>query len=363
MSPANRLVPITSGAWIADHSPVWCSSASAMPLASRSSATLPLTDCDRIFSRRRSPRHRRRRRARRPAPALRPARSCSRRSWCGGRRNLPSWPWLRRDALGFGLGALAMIASASRSAWRCLRWYSASSLAASSLRRRASSSSALMRSLRWSSAVSTLRGRRHRSAHADQDDEGDGDPEFRLRRTSPSYRFSDASTAASTALAVGQHAGEPLHDRGGRIAAMPRTLLIGGLGRGDGLLGLGELDATAGLPAPCASASASALSLSRVSAPIACARERASASASHRPSARVGLVLQLLRLGQIALDRVLTRVDDAADARQRNARDRSDRARRTRSRATPAAKRTCPSGTAETRALWPPSASVWAGVP
>ena len=39
---------------------------------------------------RRSPRHRRRRRGRRPRPGLRPARSCSRRSWCAGRQNLPS---------------------------------------------------------------------------------------------------------------------------------------------------------------------------------------------------------------------------------------------------------------------------------
>ena len=124
----------------------------SMPLAEQVVGDRTL---DRLRQDGRGRRHRgigRRANGRRPPPGLRRARSCSRRSWCGGRQSLPSWPWLRPRCARPRPWRSAMMSSASRSALARWALYSASSLAASSLRRRASSSSALMRSLRLSSA-------------------------------------------------------------------------------------------------------------------------------------------------------------------------------------------------------------------
>src|SRR5450631_2580219 len=115
------------------------------------------------------------------------------------------------------------------------------------------------------------------SEHSHQDDEGNGDPEFRFgeHRT---YPFKDASTALSTDLPSGSTPVSRCTIAAAASAAMPRTLLIA-LSRVDAMV----FSASASLTDSASSsflrsASDAALSFSRVSVPIACARERAAAS-------------------------------------------------------------------------------------
>src|SRR5262249_25307925 len=119
--------------------------------------------------------------------------------------------------------------------------YSASTFAASSLRRLASSSSALMRWARWSSAVSTVRWTpiqakaitRMMNAIATQVSGSWNNIELSLqgRVDGASHRF-----------AIGSRAGEPLHDGAGRIRGNATDVAHRArAGGGDGLLGLGEL--------------------------------------------------------------------------------------------------------------------------
>src|SRR5262249_37518080 len=135
--------------------------------------------------------------------------------------------------------ALVTISSASRSAEARRALYSASTLAASSFRRRASSSSALMRSLRWSSAVNIVRWApapantpiRMTTAIAPQVS-GSSNIELSLQR---------GVDRSLDRLAVGRGAGETLHDGAGGIrrnaAHIAHRDRAGG---GDGLLGFGE---------------------------------------------------------------------------------------------------------------------------
>ena len=157
--------------------------------------------------------------------------------------------------------------------------------------------------------------------HAHQDDEGDGDPEFRFVEHRH-YPFKDASTALFTASPSGITPVSRCTIAAAASAAMPRTLLI----------------AASRVAAMVFSASASltdellfqrlALGFGgRVELFAGLGADRLRAGARRGEFAfigfqrGVGVVLQLLRRGQIALDRVLTRIDHAADARQRNARN------------------------------------------
>ena len=110
--------------------------------------------------------------------------------------------------------------------------------------RRASSSSALMRAARWSSASISFLWHADIDQHADEEHEGDGDPEFRLfehvhRRLLALQRVGDRGFDRACRR---RRADQPLDDRGGGIDRDAAHVgHRGGLGRGDRLLGLGEL--------------------------------------------------------------------------------------------------------------------------
>src|ERR1700681_3867347 len=113
--------------------------------------------------------------------------------------------------------------------------------------------------------------------YAHQDDEGDGDPEFRFGEHQ-SYPFKDASTALFTDLPSGSTPVSRCTIAAAASAAMPRTFFIAA-----SRVAAMVFSASASL---CDSRSSSvlrsisdaALSFSRVSLLIACARERAAAS-------------------------------------------------------------------------------------
>src|SRR5690348_7050476 len=290
---------------------------SAMPLASRSSASEPLTDCDRMVE------------AAWTAASAAAART-SARAWASASAILLSAVLVRRATKSSILAlasaamrsasalALETISSASRSAVTRLALYSASTLAASSLRRRASSSSPLMRSARWSSAVSTVRCTpsqantpiRMMKAIATQVS-GSSNIELSLqgRFHSAGHRF-----------AVGSRAGEALHDGRCRIRGDATHIAHGGrAGGGDGLFGLSE---------PHRELVFQRLALGvrgRVHLLASLGTDCLGLGAGGGKVAFIGLqrrfrlVLQLLRLAEIALDLVLTRIDHRADARQRDA--------------------------------------------
>src|SRR6185437_11300841 len=125
--------------------------------------------------------------------------------------------------------------------------------------------------------------RQHRAVDAEigeyteQDDEGDGDPEFRFGEHQ-ACPFKEALTALSTVLPSGNAPVNRCTIAAAASLAMPRTLLIAAV-----RVAAMVFSASASLCASCCSsvlrsASDAAFSLSRVSAPIACARERAAAS-------------------------------------------------------------------------------------
>ena len=157
--------------------------------------------------------------------------------------------------------------------------------------------------------------------HAHQDDEGDGDPEFRFGEHR-SYPFKDASTALSTDLPSGDTPVSRCTMAAAASAAMPRTLLIAA-SRVEAMV----FSASASLSDSRSSSVLRSASDCRVELFAGLGADRLRAGARRGEFAFIGLqrgvggVLQLLRLGQIAIDRVLTRVEQAADARQRNSRD------------------------------------------
>src|SRR5580704_11312577 len=199
---------------------------SAMPLASRSSASEPFTDCDRMVE------------AACTAASAAAART-SATAWASASAILLSAVLVRR-ATKSSILALASLAMRSALARRAL--YSASTLAASSLRRLASSNSALMRSARWSSAVSTVRWTpiqakpitRRMKAIATQVSGSRNNIELSLQ---------GRIDGAGHRIAVGGRAGEPLHDGASRIRGNATDVAHRArAGGGDGLLGLSQLD-------------------------------------------------------------------------------------------------------------------------
>src|SRR6201996_5463116 len=290
-----------------------------MPLVSRSSASEPFTDCDRMGE------------AACTAASAAAART-SATAWASPSAILLSAVLVRRATKSSILAlaslamrsasalALATMSAASRSALARLAWYSASTLAASSLRRRASSSSALMRSARWSSAVRTVRWIpiqpnpiiRMMNAIATQVS-GSSNIELSLQ---------GRIDGAGHRIAVGGRAGEPLHDGAGRVrgdaAHVAHRARAGG---GDGLLGLGELDRELVFQR------LAFRFRGRIQLFAVGGADRLRLGAGCRPLALIGLergfrlVLQLLRRGKIAFDLVLARIDHRADARQGDAGD------------------------------------------
>ena len=92
------------------------------------------------------------------------------------------------------------------------------------------------------------------------------------------YPFKEASTALSTDLPSG-HAGEPLHDRGGRVRGDAADVAHRALSRVAAMVFSASASLTDSRSSSVLrSASDAAFSFSRVSVPIACARERAAAS-------------------------------------------------------------------------------------
>src|ERR1700730_4671602 len=123
-------------------------------------------------------------------------------------------------------------------------------------------------------------------------------------------------------LAVGDKAGEPLHDRGGRLAGNAADIAHRRLAcRGDGFFGSCEFHRE-----PLFQRLAFGVSRSIEFFP-GLGADRLRPGTRRRQLALIGFersvgsVLQLLGLGQIALDRLLPLVEQAADARQRNSRD------------------------------------------
>src|ERR1700689_3786594 len=125
--------------------------------------------------------------------------------------------------------------------------------------------------------------RQHRAVNTDigdyapQDDEANGDPEFRFGEHR-AYPFKVASTARPTDAPSGATPVSRCTIAAAASVAMPRTLLIAA-SRVEAMV----FSASASLSASRSSsvlrsASEAAFSFSRVSAPIACARERAAAS-------------------------------------------------------------------------------------
>src|SRR4051812_23984346 len=289
-----------------------------MPLASRSSERLPFTDCDSTVE------------AAATAASAAAART-SASAWASASAILLSAVLVRRATKSSILDlasaamrsasarALVTISCASRSAeaWRAL--YSASTFAASSLSRRASSSSALMRSARWSSALSTVRCTpsqtntpiRITNATATQNS-GSANIDLSLQRRVDRARHCGCFRS---------NAGEPLHDcRGGISRDTPNVAHCRFPGRGDGFLGITEL--------------CRQLLLQRVALgfrrriellPVfrtdgLCPRTRRRQLAFVGLQRGLRLVFQTLRLVEVALDCILTRIDYAADARQRDPR-------------------------------------------
>src|ERR1700761_68573 len=290
-----------------------------MPLAIRSSASEPFTDCDRMGE------------AACTAASAAAART-SATAWASASAILLSAVLVRRATKSSILAlaslamrsasalALAMMSAASRSALARFALYSASTLAASSLRRLASSSSALMRSARWSSAVRTVRWTpiqanpiiRMTNATATQVS-GSSNIELSLHRRIDGARHH---------IAVGGGAGEPLHDGAGRIRGNATDVAHRArAGGGDGLLGVSELDRELVFQR-LALRFRGCIELFAV-----CGADRLRLGTGRRQLALIGfqrsfgLVLQLLRLAEIALDLVLPRIDHRADARQGDAGD------------------------------------------
>src|SRR5215468_8594109 len=209
-----------------------------MPLASRSSASEPFTDCDRMVE------------AAWTAASAAAART-SASAWASASAILPSAVLVRRATKSSILvlasaamrsasaRALATISPASRSAVARRVLYSASTLAASSLRRRASSSSALMRSARWSSAVKTVRWM---PSHANTPIRMMNAIATQVSGSNIRLSLQGSIDGPRDRLAVGSRAGEPLHDRTGRVRRDATDVAHRGRARGgDGLLGVCEL--------------------------------------------------------------------------------------------------------------------------
>src|ERR1041385_6995985 len=212
---------------------------SAMPFASRSSATDPFTDCDSTVD------------AAATAASTAAART-SASAWASASAILLSAVLVRRATKSSILDlasaamrsasarALVTISCASRSAeaWRAL--YSASTFAASSLSLRASSSSALMRSARWPSAWSTVRCTPSQT-----------NTPIRITKATATQNSGSANIALSLQRRVDRarhcacfrsNAGEPLHNcRSGLSRYTPNIAHRRFPGRGDGLFRLTEL--------------------------------------------------------------------------------------------------------------------------
>ena len=135
-------------------------------------------------------------------------------------------------------------------------------------------------------------------------------------------------------VAVGQHAGQPLHDRASRVRGNAADIAHRRRARrGNGLFGLGEL-----LCQPL---------FQRLTLDFGCrvqllpglGTDRLRTRARRRQFAFIGLqravefILQPFGLGKVAVDRFLALVEQAADARQRNSRnDQIKRDKRNRQR-------------------------------
>src|SRR6202171_3700391 len=113
--------------------------------------------------------------------------------------------------------------------------------------------------------------------HAHQDDEGDGDPEFRFGEHRH-YPFKDASTALPTDLPSGSRPVSRCTIAEAASAAMPRTLLIAVSRVAAMVFSAWASLAESWSSSVLRSASEAAFTLSAVSLPIAWARERAAAS-------------------------------------------------------------------------------------
>src|SRR5215472_5456223 len=290
-----------------------------MPLASRSSATSPFTDFERMVE------------AACTAASAAAARTSA--SACASASAILLSAVLVRRATKSSILALALaamrsasalalvtISSASRSALARRALYSASTLAASSFRRRASSSSALMRSLRWSSAVNIVRCT---PSHANTP--------IRMTNAIATQVSGSSNIGLSLQrgvdrgfyrLAVGRGTGQALHDGAGGIGRNAAHIAHrGGAGRGDGLLGIGEPGRELALQRLAVHLGGRVQLLAGLGADRLRLGARGGEFVFIGLQRRLGLVLQLLRLGEIALDLVLTRIDHRADARQRDARD------------------------------------------
>src|SRR3984893_17201047 len=115
------------------------------------------------------------------------------------------------------------------------------------------------------------------SEHPHQDDEGDGDPEFRFFEHQD-YPFKEASTALLTVLRSGARPVSRCTIAMAASEAMLRTLLIAASRVAAMVFSASASLTDSRSSSVLRSASEAALSFSRVSVPIACARERAAAS-------------------------------------------------------------------------------------
>ena len=164
-----------------------------------------------------------------------------------------------------------------------------------------------------SSAASAIFGTPNIDEHAHENHKGDGDPEFGIFEHRRAFqRLSASSTAARDRVLRRRRADQPLDDRAGGLGRDAAHVgHRGGLGRGDALLGLGELGVAACPRGPCGSPRPAALSLSRVSL-----RDRL------RAAARVGERFLVGRdggvrtgpsgagFGEVAVDAVAPLLDD-----------------------------------------------------
>ena len=249
---------------------------SAMPLASRSSATWPFTDCDRMVEAA-------------VTAALAAAARTSATAWASASAILLSAVLVRRATKS---SILVLASAAMRSASALARGDDVLGLAlgagvtglvfgeqlgglvleAAGVVELGLDAVAAMIERRQHGAVDAEIGE-----HAHQDDEGDGDPEFRFGEHR-AYPFKDASTALSTDLPSGGTPVSRCTIAAAASAAMPRTLLIAA-SRVEAMVFSASASLTDSRSSSVLrSASDAALSFSRVSAPIACARERAAAS-------------------------------------------------------------------------------------
>src|SRR5229473_4154198 len=122
--------------------------------------------------------------------------------------------------------------------------------------------------------------------------------------------------------AVGSQAGEPLHDRDGRVRGNAADVAHRRFaGRRNGFFGFGEFDRQPLFQRLALGLGGRVELFAGLGADRLRARARGGELALIGFQRGVGLVPQLLRRGQIALDLVLAFVEQAADARQRNSRD------------------------------------------